>query len=167
MNKRDSSSDITIFIILFISSLEIVNTVTPDPNIFLRIAACVIIAAAINPNNIKTLLANGLRTFPIKGNPVFCNGAKSLPKNSPDYPILCNWAFDSFILADELFEKALRSLETCAWINDNLWRKLSSSLELSTIFDEIFLMLIFWILNWTILRLKCCAESFYTDNILK
>ena len=93
MNERDSSSDITIFIISFISSLEIINTVTPDPNIFLRIAACVINAndaAVFNPNDIKTLLANGLRTFPIKGNPVFCNGAKSLPKNSSDYPILCN-----------------------------------------------------------------------------
>ena len=123
MNKWDSSSGITIFIISFISSLEIINIVTPDPNIFIRIAACVINAndaAAINPNDIKTLLANGLCTFPIKGNPVFCNGAKSIPKNSPDYPILCNWAFDSFILADELFEKALRSLETCALVNDNL-----------------------------------------------
>ena len=47
-------------------------------------------------------------------------GAKSLPKNSSDYPILCNWAFDSFILADKIFEKALRSLETYALVNDNL-----------------------------------------------
>ena len=38
-------------------------------------------AAAVNPNGIKTLLANGLHTFPIKGNPVFSNGPKSLPKN--------------------------------------------------------------------------------------
>ena len=34
-----------------------------------------------NPNGIKTLLANDLRTFSIKGNPVFSNG---LPKNPTD-----------------------------------------------------------------------------------
>ena len=41
-------------------------------------------AAAVNPYGIKNLLANGLCTFPIKGNPVFSNGTKSLPRNSPD-----------------------------------------------------------------------------------
>ena len=44
----------------------------------------------VNPNDIKTLLANGLSTCPIEGDPVFSNGPKSLPKNSPDCPILCN-----------------------------------------------------------------------------
>ena len=34
--------------------------------------------AAVNPNGIKTLLANGLSTFPIKGNPVFSHGPKKL-----------------------------------------------------------------------------------------
>ena len=38
----------------------------------------------------KTLSANGLSTFPIKGNPGFSIGPKSLPKNPPDAPILCN-----------------------------------------------------------------------------
>ena len=47
-------------------------------------------AAAVNPNKIKTLLANGLSTFPIKGSPVFSNGPKSLPKNLPNCHILCN-----------------------------------------------------------------------------
>ena len=46
--------------------------------------------AAANPNDIKTLLANGLSTFPIKGNPIFSNGPKSLPKNPPDFPVLYN-----------------------------------------------------------------------------
>ena len=59
------------------------------------------------------LLANGLSTFPIKDNPVFSNGPKGLPKNPPVCPILYNWAFDNFILADELFAKALGSFETC------------------------------------------------------
>ena len=51
--------------ISFISSLEI-NAVVPDPNIFLGIAASVVDAAAVNPNGIKTLLANGLSTFSLK-----------------------------------------------------------------------------------------------------
>ena len=41
-------------------------------------------AAAVNPNGIKTVLANGSSTFPIKDNPLFSNGPESLPKNSPD-----------------------------------------------------------------------------------
>ena len=40
------------------------------------------------------LLTNGLSTFPIKGNPVFDNGPKILPKNPPACPIWCNWDFE-------------------------------------------------------------------------
>ena len=82
------------------------------------------------------LLANGFSTFSIKGNPVFSNGPKSLPKNPPDCPILCNWVFDNFILADERFEKALKSLETCVLVNNSLCGKLFSSVESLIIFDE-------------------------------
>ena len=72
--------------ISFISSSEIIAVVLhkaksegrPGPNIFLWKAASVADAAAVNPNCIKTLLANGLKTFPIKGNPVFSNGPKRL-----------------------------------------------------------------------------------------
>ena len=39
---------------------------------------------------IKTLLANGLTTFFIKGEPRFSNGPKSLPKYPSDCPILYN-----------------------------------------------------------------------------
>ena len=63
--------------ISFISSLEIINVVIPDSNIFLWIPASVADAAAVNPNGIKTLLANGFNTFSIKGNPDFSNGPKS------------------------------------------------------------------------------------------
>ena len=42
---------------------------------------------AINPNGIKTPLANSFGTFSIKGNPVFNSGPKSLPNNSRDCPI--------------------------------------------------------------------------------
>ena len=38
----------------------------------------------MRPIGIKTLLPNDLSTFPVKGNPVFSNGPKSLPKNPPD-----------------------------------------------------------------------------------
>ena len=76
------------------SSLEIISVVKPDTNIFLWTAAD---AAAVNPNGIKTLLANGLSTFPIKINQVFNDGFKSLPENPPDFTILCNWVFDNFI----------------------------------------------------------------------
>ena len=68
---------------------------------------------------------NGLSTFFIKGNPVFSNGPKSLPKNSPDCPILCNWVLDNFTLADELFAKALQSLKNCVLVNSNLGRNYS------------------------------------------
>ena len=68
-----------------------------------------------------------LSTFPIKGNPVFSNGPKILPKNPPDCPILWNWVFESFLLADESFAKALRIFETCVSVNYNLCGKLFSS----------------------------------------
>ena len=68
----------------FISSLKITDAVKPDPTIFSWIAA------VVNPNGIKMLLANGLSEFPIKGNPVFNNGSISLPKNPPDCSVLSN-----------------------------------------------------------------------------
>ena len=40
--------------------------------------------ATVNPNGIKTLLANGLNTFFINGNPVFSNGPKRLSRNPLD-----------------------------------------------------------------------------------
>ena len=49
-----------------ISSLEIINVVEQDPNIFLLIAVSVAGAAAANPNSMKTLFANGLSTFLLK-----------------------------------------------------------------------------------------------------
>ena len=61
-----------------------------NPNIFLWIAVSVANAAAVNPNGIKTLLASGVSTFLIKGNPVFSNGPKSLPRNPLDCSILCS-----------------------------------------------------------------------------
>ena len=59
--------------------------------------------AAVNPKGIKTLLANGLIAFDIKGNPVFSNGPSNLPRNLPDRIILDNWVFDNLMSADEWF----------------------------------------------------------------
>ena len=80
-------------------------------------------AAAVNPNGngIKTLLVYSLNTFSLKEMQLLVVVLKvylkilliSLPKNTPDFPILCNWIFDDFVLADELFANALQSLETC------------------------------------------------------
>ena len=66
--------------ISFISSLEIINSVLPDPNIFWWIAPSVADAAVVNPDGTKTLLAYGLSTYPIKDNPVFSDGSKGLRK---------------------------------------------------------------------------------------
>ena len=52
--------DLAIFMVSFISSLEIINVVIPDLNMFWWIAAPVADAAAVNPNCIKTLQANVL-----------------------------------------------------------------------------------------------------------
>ena len=45
-------------------------------------------AAAVNPNRIKRLLANGLSTLFIKGKPDFSNTPKGLPRVLPDCTIL-------------------------------------------------------------------------------
>ena len=102
------------FHVSFISSFEIINVVIADPNVFLWIAAFFTDTAAVNHTGIKTLLANSLSTFFIKGNPVFSNGLSNncLSNNPSDRPILCNLVFGNFILVDELFAKALWSFET-------------------------------------------------------
>ena len=61
----------------------------PYPNIFFMYSAAD--AAAVNPKGINTLLANGLITFFIDGNPVFSNGCNNLPNNPPDCIIFGNW----------------------------------------------------------------------------
>ena len=125
IHNPDSSRELTIYMISLIFSLEIINVVLSDPNILLWIAASVADAASINDNGIKKLLTNGLSTFPIKGNPVFSNGPKGLPKKLPDYSsILCNWVFESFILADEVFRKSWQIFETYVSVNNNLCGKL-------------------------------------------
>ena len=59
-------------------------------------------ADAVNLNGIKSLLADDLSTFFIKGKTVSSNGSKSLSKNPTDCPILSKRVFDNFILASKL-----------------------------------------------------------------
>ena len=73
-----------------IFSFEIINVIKHDPKISFYICASIAAAAVVNPNGIKTLLANGFSTFFIQGKAVFSNGPRSLPKNPPNCPILGN-----------------------------------------------------------------------------
>ena len=83
-NNQESSRDLTIIMMSSISSFNIINVIVlfclSDPKILL----CTPASAADAVSGIKTLLANGLITFFIKGKPVFSNGPRSLPRNSPD-----------------------------------------------------------------------------------
>ena len=63
-------------------------------------------AAAVSPKGINTLLANGVITYFINGNPVFNNGPSNLPRNPPDCIIFDHWVFENLISTDELFENA-------------------------------------------------------------
>ena len=84
-----------------------------------RFAATAAAATAVNPNGIKKLLGNDVSTFFINEEPVFNNGPRVLPKNSPQSICLHSWAFDDFILAFELFAKVLQRLETYPSVNEN------------------------------------------------
>ena len=65
-------------------------------------------ATVVNPNGIKTLLTNRLIITFIKGNPVFSNGPRSIPRNPADCITLDDWDFDSLISLDEWFAKSSR-----------------------------------------------------------
>ena len=74
--------------------------------------------------------------FLFNGNPVFNNEPRNLPRNPPDCTILHNWDFDSLILTNELFVKALRRFATCLLPNCNLCGKLVSLSELPITFND-------------------------------
>ena len=87
-NKQKSSRDLTLFIISSIPSFDIISVAVPDYKIFLCYPASAADAVVVNPNGIKTLLANGFITFFFNGSPVFSNGPIRLPRNPPDCIIL-------------------------------------------------------------------------------
>ena len=139
ISEPDSSVDLIISMISFISSFEMNNVVVQDSKLFLWMAISVA-DAAVYSNNIKMPLANGLSTVPIKGNPVFNNGPKSLSKNRPDCPILRNRVFEGFALADEPFAKSLWNFESYVLVNNTVCRKLFSLSESPATFDEILIV---------------------------
>ena len=82
---------------------------------FLSIPASAADAAGVNPNGIRiALLTNDLILFFVKGNLVFINGPRSLPRNPP---YVSPWVFDSLISVDDLLAKALRRFVTCVLSN--------------------------------------------------
>ena len=87
---------ISLFVIISIVLLCEAESVVclPDAKIFLCIPSSAANAATVNPKGIKTLLASGLTTCFINGNPAFSNRPRSLPRNPPDCIILDSWVFD-------------------------------------------------------------------------
>ena len=127
---------------------------------FLCIPVSAADAAAVNPKGIKTLLANGLITFFINGNPVFSNGPTNLPRNPTDWIIFDNWVFDNLISADELFAKDLQRLDTYLSVNNNLWGKLVSLSP--TMFDDNLTTTSdsFFIADFNLLSCECDSLTF-------
>ena len=99
----------------------------PDPNIFSCIPVSAA-AAAVNYKGTKPIFVNGLITYFIRGNLVFSNGPRSLPRKTFDCIILDNCVFDSLIFVDDLLVKVLRRFATCLIVNEENGReKLVSS----------------------------------------
>ena len=82
--------------ISFISSFEIIKGIVRcdksneivEPRIFLLIPMSAADTGAVNTNGIKMFAANDISTFFIKGNPVFINGSRRLPRNPPYYTVV-------------------------------------------------------------------------------
>ena len=78
INEPYSSRDLTIFIITSISLFEIIDAVIPDSKFFFLMTAPVADGVTVNPNDIKTLLGNGVSTFFINDNRARTNGPEHL-----------------------------------------------------------------------------------------
>ena len=64
------------------SSFDTLSVVLTDPKLFFfLIPTSTADATGVNPNGIKTLLANGLIAFFINGSPIFNNERRSLQTN--------------------------------------------------------------------------------------
>ena len=137
-----------------ISLFAITNVVIPEPRNFLWIFTSAANVVAVNPSEIKTLFATGLSRFFINGKPVFIIGPRSLSKNPSDCSVLDSLVFDSFILVDNFFAKALQNFETY------LCEKLFSSSKSPITFDDSFRVTsaAFFIADFSIL--SCKFENF-------
>ena len=76
----------------FISLLDTISPVVPDPKIFYPCIFLITESAAetatVNLKGVNTILPNGVNTFFINGNLVFIKGPRRLPRNAPNYFIL-------------------------------------------------------------------------------
>ena len=106
-------SSFDIISIVLLCEVEIEGCL-PDPNILLCVPASAAGTATGNPNGTKTLLANGLITFFIRGNHVFSNRPRSQSKNPSDSITL-----NTVISVDKKFTKALRRFPTCLLVDNN------------------------------------------------
>ena len=95
-----------------------------------------------------------------------------IERNPPTCIISDGWVFDNFLLADEVFAKALSSLETSVSVNYSLCIHLVSSLEEPITFDEWFkrfISVLFFIPDFDLLSYEIDSFTFklYFDIILK
>ena len=84
----------------------------------------------------KMLLANGLSTSFINDKRIFSNESRCLVAKLLDCSISDIWVCDDLILANKSLANALRSLQTCLSVSDNLSGILLSSLDSSMIFND-------------------------------
>ena len=165
-------SSILSFDIISVVTYEVESEGWAEAKAFLCILSSAADTAAVNPNKIN--LVNVFIKFSINGNNVFIIWPRSLPRNSRDCIILDNRAFDSLISVDDLPTKALRRFTTCVLVNNNLRRKLVSSLELPVIFDDYLktASVSFFVANFnllscefdTIVNLNYCIKPFYINE---
>ena len=119
----------------------------------------------VNPKGINTLLANGVITLFISGNPVFSKGPSNLPKHPPDCIIFDNWVLGNLVSTDELFEKAFQIPETCLSVNNNSCGKLVSSFESPIMLGDILVITSVSFLV-AAFNLFSCGPDNFTFNLL-
>ena len=101
---------------LSLISLFQIIAVIFDPKSFLRITASTANVVAVNLDDIKILLANDLSVFLIKKSQFLA----MVLEIYLEITLIAFFEADEFLLAGELFAKALQSLETCLPVNNIL-----------------------------------------------
>ena len=133
------------------SSFDIISVVLPNPKIFLCIPASAADAPAVNPNRIKTLLANGLITFFINGSTVFNNGPRSLPRIPPDCIILDNLLFDNLYQLINYLQNIYENLQIIYYLAIIYGENLSQHQNYVSYLMIISKLLLFYVLLQTLI----------------
>ena len=157
----ESSRAWTIFIMLFISSFEIIEVVVPEPRIFFWISASIAEAAAVIPNKAKAVYAKRIATF--------INGPASLLNNDAKKPpywiILKICALESFKSADILLLNRFLSFVFRLVVSNSLCAR-SFKLNILNSFSELCLFyfwqlfLVFLVAYLSILNSLYCIQPF-------